>query len=137
MNIKEKREKALKEIEDLEKLFEKKNEELALLDYEISTKKKQFENLKIKFKRDRLSESGTHDTHYWLRMSVETPIGTFSHDQWDSTMVEWPKNLLEYIAKNKELFDEEDLKMFCESKSLEYIELFEAQEKIKEKLEKY
>ena len=137
MNIIENREKALKEIKNLEKLFEEKKEELALLDFKINAKKKQFENLKIRFKRDKLSESGTHDTHYWLRMSVETPIGTFSHDQWDSTRVEWPKDLLEYIAKNKELFDEEDLKMFCESKSLEYIELFKAQEKIKEKLEKY
>ena len=97
---------------------------------------KELKELKIFFKHERLRETGSHDTHYWLEISVNTPIGKFSHEQWDSIAVNWPKNLLEYIAENYDLFDEESIRYYVTTENREYINEYKKFAALKEKLNK-
>ena len=135
MDIKKERENLSKEIENLEQKLEQANKDLKELEIKIHILKNKLSKTKIYFKSEKLSESGGHDSHYWLKISVETPMGKFYHEQWDSRKVEWEKELLEYIASNVELFDGENLQNFCVEKSLKYINLFKNQLKIKKEME--
>ena len=126
----------MKERNDLKEELESIDKQMELLKTRKEIATKTLENLKLRFKKECLRDSGGHDTHYWLRMSIETPIGKFSQEQWDNVAVDWPKTLLEYIAKNEELFCYEDLRFFVTSKGKEYIseyrKLIDAQNKLKE-----
>lgn len=92
-------------------------------------------SLKLRFKTKTLKESGVHDTHYFLRLSIETPIGNFSVEQWDSCTANWPKNLLEFISLNIEAFDEEDIKYYLTKENLEYVREFKKFSEMKKKFE--
>ena len=137
MNIKEEREDLLDKIESTEKLLKNAENNVKNLKTTIQSLKHKLNNLKILFKSERLRESGGHDSHYWLKISIETQIGVFTYEQWDSVKVKWPKELVEYIAKNEELFDKENLMMFCEPGTLEQIALLKEKLKIEKKLSKY
>jgi prefoldin subunit 5 len=77
----EKMKNLMKERNDLKEELESIDKQMELLKTRKEIATKTLENLKLRFKKECLRDSGGHDTHYWLRMSIETPIGKFSQEQ--------------------------------------------------------